>query len=97
MKVLIRITCAADSFSSDLDLYVAVIETSVTAYIEPNQDTIFRNVVLDMLTSPSGDWVGNAWFNGITESRAFSWEYLKYVEDIESVLLNIDEYQYLFK
>ena len=74
-----------DTFPSYLDLYVAVIESSVTAYTWLNQDTMFRNVVLDMLPTPAGKLLGNEWSNGKTESRTYTWDYAAYVEDIEDL------------
>lgn len=81
----VQITCTTDIFSSSLLLYLAVIETSVTAYTGINQDTVFRNVVLDMLPLPTGEWIGNDWYNGKIESRSYSWDYAEYTEDIEDL------------
>jgi len=81
----VKLTCLTDQFSSHLLLYLAVIETSVTAYTGINQDTMFRNVVLDMLPLPTGEWIGNEWYNGKTESRSYSWDYADYTENIEDL------------
>jgi len=85
METTIRVTCMVDTFTSYLDLYVAVIESSVTAYTGLNQDTMFRNVVLDMLPDPRGKLLGNEWSNGTTESRTYTWDYAAYVEDEEDL------------
>ena len=79
------VTCLADTFTSNIQLHVAVIETEVTAYTGANMDTLFRNVVLDMLPSSTGTLLGKAWSGWMTETRSFSWEYANYVEDIEEL------------
>ncbi len=79
------VTCRTDTFSSNLQLYMVVIESSVTAYSGLNQDTSFRNVVLDILPSPAGKLLGNVWFNGRTDTRTYSWDYKEYIEDIEDL------------
>jgi PKD repeat protein len=78
-------TCKTDTFDSNVDLYVVLIESSVTAYPGLNGDTIFRNVVLDILPSPAGKLLGNEWYNGKTDTRNYSWDYAEYVEDIEEL------------
>ncbi|MCK5136027.1 MAG: T9SS type A sorting domain-containing protein [Bacteroidales bacterium] len=85
LETTARVTCMVDTFASYLDLYVAVIESSVTAYTGLNQDTMFRNVVLDMLPTPAGKLLGNEWYNGKTDSRTYTWDYAAYVEDIEDL------------
>ncbi len=79
------VTCRTDSFSSNLQLYLVVIESSVSAYTGLNQDTIFRNVVLDILPSPAGKLLGNIWHLGRTDIRTYSWNYADYIEDIEDL------------
>jgi len=79
------VTCQADRFGSSVQLYLAVIETSVTAYTGLNQDTMFRNVVLGMLPSPAGKLLGNSWYEGKSETRSYNWSYPGYVEDIEDL------------
>ena len=79
------VTCLADTFTSNVQLYVAVIETSVTAYSGANQDNEFNNVVLEMLPSPTGKLLGNAWSKWMTETRTYNWDYAEYVEDIEDL------------
>jgi hypothetical protein len=85
MEANVLVTCLADTFTSNLQLYVVLIETSVTAYTGENQDTVFRNVVLDMLPTPAGKLLGNEWNNGKTVSRSYTWDYPGYVEDIEDL------------
>ncbi len=82
MEATALVTCKSDTFNTYLQLYVAVIETLVTGYQGLNQDTVFRNVVLDMLPTAAGKLLGNSWYKGKRESRSFSWEYVDYVEDI---------------
>jgi hypothetical protein len=64
---------------------MAVVEHDVTAYTGGNQDTSFRNVVLDMLPGPQGFLLGNEWGKNETETGTFSWDYPDYVEDIEDL------------
>ena len=85
LEATTSVTCLADTFTSNLQLYMAVIETSVTAYTGINQDTVFNNVVLDMLPSAAGKFLGNAWSYWMTETRTFTWDYQDYVEDIEDL------------
>lgn len=80
-----RITCRADGYTSSIQLYMVVIETSVTAYTGMNQDTMFRNVVLDMLPTPAGKLLGNGWYRGKSDTRTYSWTYPGYVEDVEDL------------
>ncbi len=79
------ITCKTDTFSSNVQLFMAVIESSVTAYAGLNQDTMFRNVVLDILPSPAGKLLGSVWFDGKTDTRSFSWDYKEFIEDIDDL------------
>jgi hypothetical protein len=85
LEATTTVTCLADTFTSNLQLYVAVIETSLTAYTGANQDTSFRNVVLDMLPSASGKLLGNAWSKWMTETRSYTWDYKDYIEDQEEL------------
>lgn len=85
LKATASVTCLADTFTSNIQLYVAVIETSVTAYSGINQDTEFKNVVLGMLPSPTGKLLGNAWSKWMTETRSYSWGYPDYIEDKEDL------------
>ena len=81
----IKVTCTADTFISSVQLYLVVIEREVTAYKGLNQDTLFRNVVLDMLPSPAGKLLGGEWSRGETETLTYSWEYAETLEDIEDL------------
>ncbi len=79
------VTCRTQEFSSNLQLYLVVIERVVTALPGLNLDTSFRNVVLEMLPSPAGKLLGNSWYDGKTDSRTYSWDYAEYVEDIDEL------------
>lgn len=79
------VTCKTDTFNSYVQLYIAVIESYVTAYTGSNQDTMFRNVVLDILPSPAGKLLGSEWYDGKTDSRSYSWDYQEYIEDIDDL------------
>ena len=79
------VTCLADTFTSNVQLYIAVIETEVTAYTGANLDAQFRNVVWDMLPSPTGILLGNAWSAWMAEERSSSWSYASFVEDVEDL------------
>ncbi len=85
LESTVKVTCTADTFASNLQLYVAVIEREVTAYTGLNQDTSFRNVVLDMIPTPAGKLLGSGWSFGKSETRTFVWDYAEYVEDIEDL------------
>lgn len=85
LEATTTVTCRASGFYSDVQLYLAVIETSVTAYTGLNQDTLFRNVVLDMLPTPAGKLLVNEWNPGTTDTRTQTWTYRGYVEDIEDL------------
>ncbi|MEN8230143.1 MAG: T9SS type A sorting domain-containing protein, partial [Bacteroidota bacterium] len=85
LEASVLTTCKSDTFNSNLQLYVAVIESEVTTYPGLNQDTIFRNVVLDLLPTPAGKLLGNVWLNGKTDSRSYVWDYQEYIEDIEDL------------
>jgi hypothetical protein len=77
-----NITCLDDHYDNFVQLYLVVFETSVTAYTGRNGDTDFRNVVLDMLPSPTGRLLGDNWREGGIDNRSHSWDYKPYVEDI---------------
>jgi hypothetical protein len=80
------VTCAADQYEADLQLYIAILETSVTAYTGSNGDTEFRNVVLKMLPYPSGQLLKGSWYLGKSETRAQLWEYEEgFVEDVDEL------------
>lgn len=79
------VTCRTETFHSNLQLYVVVIENLVTAFPGLNLDTSFRNVVLEMLPSPAGKLLGNSWYLGRTDTRTYAWDYAEYVEDIEEL------------
>jgi hypothetical protein len=85
LEAFTSVTCRVDTFTSNIQLYVAVIETEINAYQGTNQSSRFHNVVLDMLPSPAGKLLGNAWSRWMTESRSYSWDYASYIEDIEEL------------
>ena len=79
------VTCETERYDENLQLYVAVMETLVTAYTGLNGDTEFRNVVLDMLPDANGELLGGNWRAGNSETRENSWNYQPYVEDPEEL------------
>ncbi len=79
------ITCTADRYDNFVQLYLVVLETSVTAYTGRNGDTDFRNVVVDMLPTPTGRLLGDNWREGRSENLSDSWGYKPYVEDIDEL------------
>lgn len=74
-----------DSYTNNLQLYVVIIESEVTAYRGDNGDTHFRNVVLDMLPSPAGKLLTGDWTWGSADTLSYSWDYQPYVEDMEDL------------
>ena len=85
LDATVKVTCTADTFASNVQLYVVVMEREVTAYMGQNQDTSFRNVVLDMLPNPTGKLLGSGWNLGKSETKTFTWDYAEYVEDVEDL------------
>ena len=85
LKGNVVVTCATDTFTNNLQLYIVVIEREVTAYTGVNGVTSYRNVVLDMLPLPTGKLLGNAWGRGSADTLEFQWEYPAYVEDVEDL------------
>ncbi len=82
----VLVTCMNDSVEYSVQLYVVVLESKVTAYPHLNQEG-FRNVVVDMIPSPTGKLLGNNWNDGSTAEYQFEWEYVPYVEDPEDLYL----------
>ena len=80
-----NVTCMTDRFEENVQLYLVVFETSVTAYTGRNGDAHFRNVVLDMLPSPAGKLLGDNWYEGKSDVRANTWTYRPYVENINDL------------
>ncbi len=80
-----RVTCLDDRFEENVQLYVVVFETSVTAFTGRNGDSQFRNVVLDMLPTPAGKLIGDNWFEGMNDIRSQPWAYSPFVEDISDL------------
>jgi len=85
MDVTTTVTCLADQYMDNIQLYLVVFESLVTAYTGNNGDEEFRNVVLDMLPSPAGSLLGNNWYKGKVDERTNSWFYAPYVEDVEDL------------
>ncbi len=85
LDATVTVTCKANSFTSNLQLYMVVLERDVTAYLGANQDTSFRNVVLDMLPTPAGKLLGGDWYKWKSETKTFSWDYPAFVEDLEDL------------
>jgi len=83
----VTVSCKEEDFNSNIQLYVVVIETLVTAYTGVNQTTAFRNVVLDILPDPTGELLGNEWGAGVSRYIDFSWDYATYLEDEEDLML----------
>lgn len=74
-----------DSYTNNLQLYVVVIESELTAYRGDNGDTQFRNVVLDMLPSPAGKLLTGDWTWGSSDTISYEWDYQPFVEDMEDL------------
>ncbi len=85
LEVFAEVTCEADTFDSNLQLYVVVLEREVEAYTGDNQDTVFRNVVLDMLPTAAGTLLGDGWNFGRSVNRTFQWDYPVFIEDVEDL------------
>ncbi len=85
LETTATVTCNVDSYEENIQLYVVIFETSVTAYAGLNGDTLFRNVVLDMLPTPAGKLLGNNWVKGNSVSQTESWLFQPYVEDEEDL------------
>lgn len=81
----VTVVCNTDTFINNVQLYVLVIESEVTAYTGLNGDSRFRNVVLDMLPSPAGKLLGNGWARHDYQTLNFTWDYASYVEDKEDL------------
>jgi hypothetical protein len=80
-----KVTCIEDTYPSNIQLYVVIIEEEVTAYTGASQTTSYRNVVLEILPTPAGKLLGNDWGAGDSESLSFSWDYAAYVEDVDDL------------
>ncbi|MEZ5072067.1 MAG: T9SS type A sorting domain-containing protein [Bacteroidales bacterium] len=85
LDLSIQVVCLTDTFDSNLQLYVALIEKEITSYTGANQDTLFRNVVLEMKPGPGGSLLGNDWYTGKSVPVTFTWSYPAYVEDLEEL------------
>jgi len=85
LEATVTSTCDLSSFSSNIQLYLIVMERMVKAYTGLNGDEEFRNVVLDMLPTSAGQLLGSSWEQGQSDSRTFSWDYASFVEDIDDL------------
>jgi len=81
----VTVVCNTDTFINNVQLYVLVIESEVTAYTGSNGDRSFRNVVLDMLPTPAGKLLGSAWAHTDYQTLNYTWEYASYLEDKEDL------------
>jgi len=79
------VTCVADRFDENIQLYLVVFESMVSNYEGPNGDAQFRNVVLDMLPTPAGKLLGNNWRKGYSDTRINTWDYQLYVEHLDEL------------
>ena len=79
------VTCMADHFDENIQLYLVVFESKVTSYEGPNGDAQFRNVVLDMLPTAAGKLLGDNWHQGYSDTRINTWDYKLYVENIDEL------------
>ncbi len=83
----VKVTCKEDGFDSNIQLYVVIVEKELTAYTGANGSTTFRNVVLDILPTSSGELLGNDWGEGVSQDLDFSWNYASYMEDLEDLMI----------
>ncbi len=81
----VNVTCLDGSFDSNLQLFIVVIEKLVTSYPGLSGDGTFRNVVLDMIPTPSGQLLGKNWNEGTSVDIPFDWTYVSFVEDVEDL------------
>jgi hypothetical protein len=77
--------CAVSSYPSNIQLYVVVIEEEVRAYTGAGNTSLYRNVVLEILPTPAGAWLGNGWASGDSETLNFNWNYAAYVENVDDL------------
>jgi hypothetical protein len=82
------VTCLTERYKENIQLYLVVFETLVTAYTGRNGDTQFRNVVLDMLPT-QGKLLGGNWYEGKSEVNTDTWIYQPYVEDINDLAVAV--------
>ena len=85
LESTVRVTCATDHYAENIQLYQVVFEREIKVYRGENGDTLFRNVVLDMLPTTGGSLLGDEWEYGDSDSRTNTWEYQPYVEDIRDL------------
>ncbi|PID92254.1 MAG: hypothetical protein CSA96_04230 [Bacteroidetes bacterium] len=87
LQLTAEVECLTDTFHANLQLYLVLIEKEVTNYTGANQDTIFRNVVLDMLPNPGGKLLGSEWSSGKVVTTVLQANYPDYVEDLKDLAL----------
>lgn len=85
LEAVATVTCQADRYDENVQLYLVVFEHTVTAYSGGNGDTHFSNVVLDMLPTPAGKLLGDNWRKGNSDTRINMWSYAPYIEDINDL------------
>ncbi|MEN8156676.1 MAG: T9SS type A sorting domain-containing protein [Bacteroidota bacterium] len=85
LEAVATISCLDETYPANVQLYMAVVESEVTAYVGGNQDVEFRNVVLDMLPTPTGELLGSDWKQGDVVTKSLSWDYAGFIEDIEDL------------
>jgi PKD repeat protein len=85
LEATTKVTCITDAYKENIQLYLAVFEREVTLYHGENGDTLFRNVVLDMLPTPSGRLLGSDWEYGDSDIRTNTWDYQPFVEDLSEL------------
>lgn len=83
----VNVLSLSDTFDAYLQLYVVVLEQEVSSYPELTRDSVFRNVVMDILPSSAGVLLGNQWAEGTEIEEAFSWEYPYYLEDPSDLMV----------
>jgi len=85
LKTTTMVSCKADTYPEYIQLYLVVFETSVSAYTGMNGDTLFKNVVLDMLPTPAGKLLSSGWEFGNTDTMSNDWAYQPYIEDVDDL------------
>ncbi len=82
LEATTTVTCVTDQYENNIQLYMVVFESLVTAYNGINGDTEFRNVVLDMMPTAAGRLLGGNWYRNVKDIRTDTWTYAPYVEDV---------------
>ncbi|HDS07770.1 MAG TPA: T9SS type A sorting domain-containing protein, partial [Bacteroides sp.] len=85
LEATTTVTCVTDQYENNIQLYMVVFESLVTAYTGINGDTEFRNVVLDMMPTAAGRLLGGNWYRNVKDIRTDTWTYAPYVEDVDDL------------